>query len=111
MSQGKLGEALGVTFQQIQKYEKGSNRIGASRLQQIARTLAVPPSYFFDGAPTYEVSDVAEAESVSATYTPDFLTTSEGLELNRAFAKIGDTRVRKRVIELVTALAEFKVNA
>src|ERR1700756_2733344 len=54
MSQEKLGEKLGLTFQQVQKYEKGINRIGASRLQQISRTLDVPPAYFFEGAPSFE---------------------------------------------------------
>ena len=111
MSQEKLGEALGLTFQQVQKYEKGTNRIGASRLQQISKTLNVPPSFFFDGAPTDEgagsahsVSGVAE-ESSSSTYVFDFISTAEGLALNKAFARIQDPKVRKRIIDLVNSLA------
>ena len=105
MSQGKLGEALDVTFQQVQKYEKGSNRIGASRLQQLARVLEVPPAYFFEGAPNYEhqVSGFAEPEGHS--YVVDFLSTNEGLQLNRAFAAIKDPKVRKKILDLVLSLA------
>ena len=110
MSQEKLGEALNLTFQQVQKYEKGTNRIGASRLQQISRTLNVPPAYFFDGAPTLDEaggvdpSHAAVAEAGSA-YVVDFLSTTEGLILNRAFARIGDAKVRKRLVDLVVTLA------
>lgn len=106
MSQEKLGEALGLTFQQIQKYEKGTNRIGASRLQQISRTLNVPPSFFFEGAPAAGASGNGFAEESPSSYVVDFLSTAEGLHLNRAFARIRDPKVRKRVLDLVTALAE-----
>lgn len=108
MSQEKLGEALGITFQQVQKYEKGTNRIGASRLQQISKTLNVPPSFFFEGAPTSGAPSQAGgfAEDSSSQYVVDFLSTAEGLHLNRAFARIRDPKVRKRVIDLVTTLAE-----
>jgi transcriptional regulator with XRE-family HTH domain len=111
MSQEKLGEALGLTFQQVQKYEKGANRIGASRLQQISRTLDVPPAFFFDGAPSFEASAVAEpsrlgvAEDSNTSYVADFLSSAEGLHLNMAFARIHDPKVRKRIVDLVTALA------
>lgn len=110
MSQEKLGEALSLTFQQVQKYEKGTNRIGASRLQQISKTLNVPPAYFFDGAPSFDESGgpasthSAAAEAGSA-YVVDFLSTTEGLQLNRAFARIQDPKVRKRIVDLVAALA------
>ena len=108
MSQEKLGEALDLTFQQVQKYEKGTNRIGASRLQQISQTLKVPPGYFFEGSPAFdghaEAAHSALAEHGSA-YIVDFLSTTEGLLLNRAFARIQDAKVRKRLIDLVTALA------
>ncbi len=108
MSQEKLGEALNLTFQQVQKYEKGTNRIGASRLQQISKSLNVPPAYFFEGAPSFDddaqVVHSAAAEHGSA-YIVDFLSTTEGLHLNRAFARIQDAKIRKRVIDLVTALA------
>lgn len=117
MSQEKLGEALGLTFQQVQKYEKGANRIGASRLQQISRTLDVPPAFFFDGAPSFDLpSAVASsavsgvAEEVSSSYVADFLSTSEGLHLNMAFARISDQKVRKRIVDLVLALAGDETN-
>jgi transcriptional regulator with XRE-family HTH domain len=107
MSQEKLGEALGLTFQQVQKYEKGLNRIGASRLQQISKTLSVPPSFFFEGAPTLGAVDGnGFAEESSSQYVVDFLSTSEGLHLNLAYARIKDPKVRKRILDLVTTLAE-----
>jgi transcriptional regulator with XRE-family HTH domain len=107
MSQERLGESLGLTFQQVQKYEKGTNRIGASRLQQISKTLNVPPSFFFEGAPTsMDSSAPGFAEESSSQFVVDFLSTSEGLHLNRAFARIRDAKVRKRIIDLVTALAD-----
>jgi len=105
MSQGKLGDALDVTFQQVQKYEKGANRIGASRLQQLARVLDVPPSYFFEGAPTGEPTASGFAEPDSSAYVVDFLSTNEGLQLNRAFAAIKDSKVRKKILDLVQSLA------
>lgn len=109
MSQEKLGEALGLTFQQVQKYEKGTNRIGASRLQQISKTLNVPPSFFFEGAPTTGATGPAGrsgfAEEGSSQFVVDFLATAEGLHLNRGFARIRDPKVRKRIIDLVVAIA------
>jgi transcriptional regulator with XRE-family HTH domain len=106
MSQEKLGESLGITFQQIQKYEKGTNRIGASRLQHIARVLSVPVSYFFEDAPGQPEGDAPSglAES-SASFVVDFLSSTEGLQLNRAFIRIKDPKVRRRVIDLVRAMA------
>jgi transcriptional regulator with XRE-family HTH domain len=106
MSQEKLGEALGLTFQQVQKYEKGTNRIGASRLQQISKTLNVPPSFFFDGAPSVGGPGDGFAEESSSQYVVEFLSTAEGLHLNRAFARIKDPKVRKRMIDLITTLAD-----
>jgi len=108
MSQGRLGEALDVTFQQIQKYEKGANRIGASRLQQLARVLEVQPAFFFEGAPSFEPSKQAFAEPAASAYVVDFLSTSEGLQLNRAFVQIRDPKVRKRILDLVAALSPTK---
>lgn len=116
MSQEKLGEALGLTFQQVQKYEKGANRIGASRLQQISRTLDVPPAFFFEGAPSFETvangedGRIGVSEDSHSTYVADFLSTAEGLHLNMAFARIHDPKVRKRIIDLVTALAGDEAN-
>jgi transcriptional regulator with XRE-family HTH domain len=105
MSQGKLGEALEVTFQQVQKYEKGANRIGASRLQQLARVLDVPPAYFFEDAPSGEARPPGFAEDEGHNHFVDFLSTSEGLQLNRAFAAIRDAKVRKKILDLVVSLA------
>jgi len=106
MSQEKLGENLGITFQQIQKYEKGTNRVGASRLQAIASILEVPVSFFFDDAPG-QGADAAKgfAEENSTTYVVDFLSSSEGIQLNRAFARITDPKVRRKIIDLIKTLA------
>lgn len=107
MSQGKLGDALGVTFQQIQKYEKGTNRISASRLQQLARVLDVQPAFFFETPPvSSEGGAPTLAEPNGSSYVVDFLSTSEGLQLNRAFALIRDAKVRKKIIDLVVSLAK-----
>ncbi|MEI8145091.1 MAG: helix-turn-helix transcriptional regulator [Alphaproteobacteria bacterium] len=106
MSQEKLGERLGLTFQQVQKYEKGTNRIGASRLQQISAILSVPVSFFFEGAPSGEPApEGGFRESQAASYVADFLSTSEGLALNRAFIRIRDTKVRRKIVDLVRAVA------
>lgn len=113
MSQEKLGERLGLTFQQVQKYEKGTNRIGASRLQQISEILSVPVSYFFEGAPLRapESPTGFAEEGVSSTYVVDFLSTSEGLQLNKAFTRIKDAKTRRKVVELVRAIAGDDDNA
>ncbi len=103
MSQEKLGEALSLTFQQVQKYEKGTNRIGASRLQQISKILQSPPSFFFEGAPTGEPG--AAPGFAESSEVVDFLSTVEGLQLNKAFASIKDAKIRKKIVELVTAIA------
>src|SRR3954465_7605567 len=106
MSQEKLGESLGITFQQIQKYEKGTNRVGASRLQNISSILNVPVSFFFEDAPGDHTSSAGGmAEASSSNYVVDFLSSSEGLQLNRAFVKISDGKVRRKGVELVKALA------
>lgn len=106
MSQEKLGDALGITFQQIQKYEKGANRIGASRLQQISNVLNTPISFFFEDAPgTPSNSEAGFSETSSTNYVVDFLSSSEGLQLNRAFVKIEDPKVRRKLVELAKALA------
>lgn len=105
-SQEKLGNALGITFQQIQKYEKGANRIGASRLQQIANVLTVPVAFFFEDAPSGTQSVTGMAEGNSTTYVVDFLSSSEGLQLNRAFVKISDPKVRRKIVDLVKSLSD-----
>lgn len=107
MSQEKLGESLGLTFQQVQKYEKGTNRIGASRLQQIAKVLGVPVEFFFDGAPAADgIAGGGFAEAPSSSYVSDFLSTSEGVQLTKAFIRIKDAKVRRRIVDLVAALAD-----
>ena len=106
MSQEKLGENLGITFQQIQKYEKGTNRVGASRLQAIASILSVPVAFFFEDAPGQEaVGNRGFAEDASMAFAVEFCGSPEGLQLNRAFVKIADVKVRRRIIDLVKSLS------
>jgi transcriptional regulator with XRE-family HTH domain len=108
MSQERLGDSMGLTFQQVQKYEKGVNRIGASRLFQISKILDVPVQFFFEEAP-YAGGDASAprgmAEPDSEAFILEFLNSREGLELNRAFVKISDAKVRKSVVDLVRALS------
>lgn len=110
MSQEKLGDAVGLTFQQIQKYEKGANRIGASRLFQFARALDVAPAFFFDGLdqPVGEPQP-GLAEAPAAPYAADSGGSRDSLEMMRAFNTIGDPAVRRRIFELVKAIAERAV--
>jgi transcriptional regulator with XRE-family HTH domain len=107
MSQEKLGDALALTFQQVQKYEKGTNRIGASRLQQISQILQVPVAFFFEGAP--HLTDALATESMesapSPSYVSDFLATSDGLSLTKAFMRIPDPKLRRRIVDLVQQIA------
>src|SRR5450432_3906577 len=104
MSQEKLGDLLGLTFQQVQKYEKGVNRIGAGRLYEISRILGVPIDFFYDG-----VAAASEpggfAESRNAPPVMEFVSSGEGLQLSLAFMKIKDPKVRKRMLDLVKSLA------
>jgi transcriptional regulator with XRE-family HTH domain len=106
MSQEKLGDALGLTFQQVQKYEKGTNRIGASRLQQISTILQVPVAFFFEGAPAMQgQAPDGMREAPSPAYVSDFLATSEGLALTKAFMRIKEAKLRRRVVDLVKEIA------
>jgi transcriptional regulator with XRE-family HTH domain len=105
MSQEKLGDALGLTFQQVQKYEKGTNRIGASRLQQIALILQVPVAFFFEGAPPPPGKAFGLGEAPSPTYVTEFLATNDGLTLVKAFMRIGNAKLRRRVVDLVEEMA------
>ena len=105
MSQEKLGGALGLTFQQVQKYEKGTNRIGASRLQQISHILQVPVAFFFEGAPTSHPPLDGMGEAPSPTYVSDFLATSDGLALTKAFMEIKEPKLRRRIVDLVEEIA------
>lgn len=112
MSQEKLGEKLGLTFQQVQKYEKGTNRIGASRLFQIAAILGVEVQFFFDDMPSEVIKAMPAKpagglkESDATPFVMDFVSSSEGLQLNRFFTKIEEPAVRKRVLDLIKTLAD-----
>ena len=110
ISQEKLGERLGLTFQQVQKYEKGINRIGASRLFELSRVLGVPVQFFYDDAPGSGAQQAPAPGSADRSSTDshvfEFLSSREGLELNRAFSRITDPKVRKSVLDLVRSLAE-----
>jgi transcriptional regulator with XRE-family HTH domain len=107
ISQEKLAETLGLTFQQVQKYERGANRISASKLYEIARTLRVPMAWFFEG-----LSDPAEgrgdgdAAPEAASFAHEFLLTQEGIDLANLFPKVQPRRIRRRLVELVRSLAE-----
>ncbi|MCK9993949.1 MAG: hypothetical protein Dbin4_02469 [Alphaproteobacteria bacterium] len=106
MSQEKLGDALNLTFQQVQKYEKGANRIGAGRLYRIAQLLGVSVQFFFDDAPSDTgQSGMGFAQPDPAPMMMEFVNSPEGIHLNRYFATIEDPMVRKRVVDLVKALA------
>lgn len=112
MSQEKLGEQLGLTFQQIQKYEKGINRIGASRLFELARVLGVSVQFFYDDAPgttsdykSKSASAGGFGERQADRFVVDFLSSREGVELNKAFVKIADPKVRRSIVDLVRSLA------
>lgn len=107
MSQEKLGDSLGLTFQQVQKYEKGANRIGASRLFQISRVLGVPVSFFYEGLSGDGAGgEVDQAEVDQSVFELDMLSSSEGIQLNSAFFSIRDPKVRKKILELVKALGD-----
>ncbi len=111
MSQEKLGERLGLTFQQIQKYEKGANRISASRLFQMAQILGVPVQFFFEDLPQQATEEEEGfGETREQTAIMDFLGSSEGLQLNRYFAQIKDARIRRSIIDLVRSLTQSESN-
>ncbi|HET7084171.1 MAG TPA: helix-turn-helix transcriptional regulator [Rhizomicrobium sp.] len=102
MSQERLGDLLGLTFQQVQKYEKGVNRIGAGRLFEVSRILNVPVEFFYEGLSS-DQPGMAESDSAPVM---EFVSSGEGLQLSLAFMKIRDAKVRKRVLDLVKSLAE-----
>ena len=105
LSQTALANQLGVTFQQVQKYEKGTNRIGASRLQQIAHILQVPVAFFFEDAPRQLERLDETRDAPSASYVSEFLASTEGLSLTRAFMRIDEPKLRRRIVDLVEAIA------
>lgn len=104
MSQEKLGDELGVTFQQVQKYERGANRVGASRLYSLANVLDVPVNFFFEGLTGVAAGGVAETEQSPIVY--DFIQSPDGVALAEAFSRIKTPKVRRRVLELVRSLAD-----
>jgi transcriptional regulator with XRE-family HTH domain len=106
MSQEKLGEVLDLTYQQVQKYERGINRISASRLQHLAHILQVPIPFFFEGAP--DSNPTLHGDAQSAAYVSEFLATSDGLALTKAFTRISNNKLRRCVVDLVEAVAVHK---
>jgi transcriptional regulator with XRE-family HTH domain len=107
MSQTTLGDAVGVSFQQLQKYEKGTNRLGASRLQHIARTLQVPVAFFFDGAPQVPSGRARDPLPSPDSFT-DFMATREGVALAKAFMRISNIQLRRRIVDLVEQIGETR---
>jgi len=106
LSQSKLAGALGVSFQQVGKYEKGANRISASRLQQISHILQVPAPSFFEGAPLAQGPNPAQTDTPSPQYVSDYLATSDGLNLTKAFMQIPNPKLRRSIVALVEQIAE-----
>lgn len=105
MTQTELGDSVGITFQQIQKYEKGANRISASRLQQFSSILHVPAAFFFEGAPE-EKSGARVTEDRSTNEFMEFLSTSEGLAVAKAFMSIKSSSLRRTLASTVEKIAE-----
>jgi transcriptional regulator with XRE-family HTH domain len=103
ISQKKLGKGIGFTFQQVQKYEKGVNRIGASRLQQIAQILQVPVDFFFEGLP--DASSMSKSDVSSLANVNDFISSPDGLKLVTAFTRIENANLRRRIVSLVQEIA------
>jgi transcriptional regulator with XRE-family HTH domain len=106
MSQEKLGKALGLSFQQVQKYERGTNRIGGSRLQQIAQILQVSVAFFFEDAPGASAMSKSAESVLSPAHVDDFVSSSEGLRLIAAFARIESPTLRRRITSLVQEVAD-----
>ena len=110
ISQEKLGDALGVTFQQVQKYEKGANRIGASQLQQISHFLDVPVGFFFEGSPDASATLGSDEDALSLTRITEFVSSPEGLRLVEAFLRIEHAHLRRRIIGLVQEIGSSHSN-
>jgi transcriptional regulator with XRE-family HTH domain len=102
ISQTGLGNAVGVTFQQVQKYEKGINRVSSSRLQRIANVLKVAPDFFFDEAQTKKGGNFGSGDPL----IDEFISSRDGIALSQAFGKIGDQKTRRRIISLIEQLAK-----
>ena len=114
MSQEKLAESVGITFQQVQKYEKGVNRIGASRLFDLAHVLGVPVQFFYDELPSATAEAVIGvaglAEEGPEGYVADAMSSRDGIELSKAFSRIADPQVRRSVVDMVKAIAKAQKN-
>ena len=102
MSQTTLADAIGLTFQQVQKYERGTNRMGASRLQQIAGTLSVPVAFFFEGAP----DQIKSNAKTQPDFVNEFLATPDGLALIRAYIRISSRELQRSIVALVEGIAD-----
>jgi transcriptional regulator with XRE-family HTH domain len=110
MSQETLGDGLGLTFQQVQKYENGKNRIGASRLQQISHILQIPVPFFFEGAPHIPGQPEGIGEAPWPDYVSEFLATTDGLALTKAFMRLKDSGLRRCIVTLVEEIAGDDLN-
>ena len=106
MSQTNLADGLGLTFQQVQKYEKGTNRLSASKLQQCAGILQVPVEFFFEGVPSIPGAPKPKGAVPSVDYVSDFLATTAGLALVKAFTQIKDAKLRRCIVDLVEGIAD-----
>lgn len=105
ISQEQLGDELGLTFQQIQKYEKGQNRIGAGRLYRIAQILAVPIEFFYEGLPVVSDPKIDGNSAERSARIQEFLASSDGHALSQAFVRIKDSVTRRRIVDLVNTIA------
>ena len=104
LSQTGLGKAVGVTFQQVQKYEKGVNRVSASRLQEIANVLKVRPDFFFEEA---SAKAIGNSDSRETAIIEGFISSRDGIALSKAFINITDTKIRRSIVALVEQIAEL----
>jgi len=108
MSRAALGDKLGVSFQQVQKYENGTTRISAGKLQQLSQILDVSVPFFFEGAPTGQLPNLEGSEAPSPVYITDFLATHQGLALARTFMKMKNRSMRRAIVKMVIAIADNK---
>lgn len=105
MTQSKLAEAVGLTFQQIQKYEKGANRISASRLQQFSNILTVPVSFFFQDSPSSPLQRKMKSADPAITHVSEFISSADGRDLMKGYMKIRDAKLRRAIATFVEELA------
>jgi transcriptional regulator with XRE-family HTH domain len=108
LSQATLSDALGITFKQVQKYETGTNRIGAGRLQHISQVLQVPISFFFDGLPHPSAGSISKVRPPPPDQFTAFMATREGLTLAKSFMRISSVQLRRRIVDLVKQIDEYR---